>query len=74
MPSSGMLGRVALVIMDVSEELSSSIIRVTNIGVLGTNLFITVRFEVFTAANMKNAVVWDVRSCGSCNNGRFGGM
>jgi hypothetical protein len=36
-----MLGRVDLVIMDVSEECSSSIIRVTRIGVLGTTLFIT---------------------------------
>jgi hypothetical protein len=36
MASSGMLRRVALVIADVSEELSASIIRVTRIGELGT--------------------------------------
>jgi hypothetical protein len=33
-----MLRRVALVITDVSEELSASFIRVTRIGELGTNL------------------------------------
>jgi hypothetical protein len=38
MPSSGMLHRVALVRTDVSEELSSSIIRVTRIDELGTKL------------------------------------
>jgi hypothetical protein len=26
------------------------------------------RFEVFTAVTMKNAVAWDVMSCGSCKN------
>jgi hypothetical protein len=26
------------------------------------------RFEVFTAVTMKNAVFWDVRPCGSCKN------
>jgi hypothetical protein len=36
MASSGMLRHVALVRTDVSEELSSSIIRVTRIGELGT--------------------------------------
>jgi hypothetical protein len=41
MRSSGMLHRVALVITDVSEELSASIIRVTRIG--------TVRRLLFTA-------------------------
>jgi hypothetical protein len=35
MASSGMLRRVALVRADVSEELSTSIIRVTRIGELG---------------------------------------
>jgi hypothetical protein len=38
MASSGMLRRVALVITDVSEELSTSIVRVTIIGELGTTL------------------------------------
>jgi hypothetical protein len=38
MASSGMLGRVALVRTDVSEELNASIIRVTRVGELGTTL------------------------------------
>jgi hypothetical protein len=41
MASSGMLCRVALVITDVSEELSASFIRVTRIGELGTTLAVT---------------------------------
>jgi hypothetical protein len=41
MASSGMLRRVAHVRTDVSEELSASIIRVTRIGELGTNLVVT---------------------------------
>jgi hypothetical protein len=32
-----------------------------------------VRFEVFTAVTMKNAVFWDVTQCGSCKNRSFGG-
>jgi hypothetical protein len=32
-----------------------------------------VRFEVFTAATMKNGVFWDATLCGSCKNRRFGG-
>jgi hypothetical protein len=36
MASSGMLRRVALVRTDVSEEFSTSILRVTRIGELGT--------------------------------------
>jgi hypothetical protein len=41
MPYSGMLNHVALVRIDVSEELSASIIRVTRIGELGTTLAVT---------------------------------
>jgi hypothetical protein len=41
MASSGMLRGVALVRTDVSEELSTSIIRVTRIGELGTTLAVT---------------------------------
>jgi hypothetical protein len=41
MLSSGMVRRVALVITDVSEELSASFIRVTRICVLGTTLAVT---------------------------------
>jgi hypothetical protein len=32
-----------------------------------------VRFEVFTAVTMKNAVFWDVTPCGSCKNRYFRG-
>jgi hypothetical protein len=41
MASSGMLRRVALVRIDVSEELSASFIRVTRIGELGTTLTVS---------------------------------
>jgi hypothetical protein len=41
MVSSGMLRRVALVITDVSEELSASFIRVIRIGELRTTLAVT---------------------------------
>jgi hypothetical protein len=41
MASSGMLGRVALVRTDVSDELSASFIRVTRLGELGTTLAVT---------------------------------
>jgi hypothetical protein len=36
------------------------------------NYSIYIRFEVFTAVTMKNAVFWDVTPRGSCKNGRFG--
>jgi hypothetical protein len=32
-----------------------------------------VLLEVFTAATVKNAVIWDVTLFGSCNSRRFGG-
>jgi hypothetical protein len=41
MASSGMLRRVARVRTDVSEKLSTSFIRVTRIGELGTTLAVT---------------------------------
>jgi hypothetical protein len=41
MAYSRMLSRVALVITDVSEELSTSFIRVTIIGEIGTTLAVT---------------------------------
>jgi hypothetical protein len=34
---------------------------------------LSVRFEVFTAVIMKNAVFWDVTLCASCKSRRFGG-
>jgi hypothetical protein len=33
-----------------------------------------VKFEVFTAVTIKNAIFWNVTSCGSCKNQHFGGM
>jgi hypothetical protein len=33
-----------------------------------------VKFEVFTAVTMQNAVMWQVMTCGSCKNRRFRGM
>jgi hypothetical protein len=33
-----------------------------------------VRFEVFMAVTMKNAIFLDVTPCGSCKNPHFGGM
>jgi hypothetical protein len=33
-----------------------------------------VRFEVFTAVTIKNAIIVDVALCGSCKNRHFGGM
>jgi hypothetical protein len=41
MPSFGMLRRVTLVRTNVSEELSTSLIRVTRIGELGTTVAVT---------------------------------
>jgi hypothetical protein len=41
MSSSGVLSRVALVRIDVSDELSASIIRVKRVGELGTALAVT---------------------------------
>jgi hypothetical protein len=32
-----------------------------------------IRFEVFKAVTMKNAIFWDVAPCSSCVNWRFGG-
>jgi hypothetical protein len=34
---------------------------------------IPVKFELFTAVTMKNAVFWDVTPCTSCVNLGFGG-
>jgi hypothetical protein len=87
MPSSGLIHRVALVRIDVSEE---CIISLTRIGDLGATLAVAsnrstphgvtsqmtvffIRFEIFTAVTMKKGVFWDVTPCGSCKNRRFGG-
>jgi hypothetical protein len=50
MASSGMLRRVAVVITDVSEELSASFIRVTRIVELGTMIAVTSNTKYFFAA------------------------
>jgi hypothetical protein len=33
-----------------------------------------IKFYVFTAVIMKNAVFWELTTCGYCKNRRFGGM
>jgi hypothetical protein len=59
-------------------------LRLTNIlGVcqqslyMGFTIFLdqsmNVRFEACKAVTVKNGVFWDVTSCGSCQNRRFGG-
>jgi hypothetical protein len=52
MASSGMLHRVALVITDVSEELSASFIRVTRIGELGTTVTVSSNRRLLVTANV----------------------
>jgi hypothetical protein len=37
------------------------------------NQLMECKFEVFTAVNFKDAVFWDVKSCGSCKNRHYGG-
>jgi hypothetical protein len=37
------------------------------------NMYNNVRFEIYTAVTMKNAVLWDVAPCRSCVNRLFGG-
>jgi hypothetical protein len=54
MAPSGMLGRVALVRTDVSEELGASFIRVTRIGELGTTLAVTSNRQTLTRATWRN--------------------
>jgi hypothetical protein len=52
MASSGILGRVALVRTDVSEERSTSIIRVTRIGELGTTLAVQQPTRLLVTGNV----------------------
>jgi hypothetical protein len=52
MVSSGMLSRVALVRIHVSEELRESFIRVTRIGELGTTLAVTSNRHTQRAASL----------------------
>jgi hypothetical protein len=60
MASSGMLRHVALVRTDVSEELGTSIIRVTRIGELGT-LAVTKYFV--STANIPSSPILVTRIC-----------
>jgi hypothetical protein len=52
MVSSGMLRGVVLVRTDVSEELSTSFIRVTRIGELGTSVFLRSVRRLLVAASV----------------------
>jgi hypothetical protein len=47
--------------------------QVLSFGRIAEPTGICVRFEVFTAVTMKNAIVWDVTPCDCRKNGRFGG-
>jgi hypothetical protein len=38
------------------------------------NWLYVVKFDIFMAVTMKNAIFWDVAPCGSCKNQRFRGM
>jgi hypothetical protein len=51
-------------------SLSSAVTGVLKTSLDGTTIakVNVVRFEVFTAATMKNGVFWDVTPCGSCKN------
>jgi hypothetical protein len=44
--------------------------QLVRLGINGRIILQLVRFEVFTAVTMKNAVFWDVVSCRSCVNRR----
>jgi hypothetical protein len=73
MPSSGMIRRVALVRTDASEELSSSFIKVTRIGKLGTTLAETSnqRTSVLTRATGRNIPEDAVLGSTPCSAVRF---
>jgi hypothetical protein len=62
MPSSGLLRLVTLVRADVSEELSTSTIRVTGIGELGTTLAVTSnRRTLRRNTKWERKLVWNIR-------------
>jgi hypothetical protein len=71
-----MLHRFALVVSDVSKELSSSFSRLTRIGEVGTTLAVTSDRRTLRintkctrigelGTTLKNGVFWDVKPCGS---------
>jgi hypothetical protein len=63
-----MLRRVAVVRVDVSEECSASIIRVTRIGELGTTLAVTSNRSVLTRTIRRNIPEYDILYSHSCEN------
>jgi hypothetical protein len=71
MASFGLLRRVALVITDVAEELSASIITVTRLGELGKLAVTSNRRKLRsyeTCVDCYFGVFWVVTECGSCKN------
>jgi hypothetical protein len=61
-----MLRRVALVRTDDSEELSTSFIRVTRIGELGTTLAVTNNQRTILVTLMKEALTGTIANCNTC--------
>jgi hypothetical protein len=57
MASSGVLRRVDLVVIDVSDELSASIIRVIRIGELGTTLAVTSNRRTLVTSNVPSSPI-----------------
>jgi hypothetical protein len=45
----------------------------TRVAICSRNEHSFVRIEPFMVVTMMNGVFWDVKSCGSCKNRRFGG-
>jgi TolB-like protein len=51
------------------KQITSYVVLKSQLSLL--NSLKVIRFEVFTAVNMKNAVFWDVTPCDSCKNRHF---
>jgi hypothetical protein len=69
-----MLGnyRVAAQLVGSRVVLSSTELVLVMMLLVVADTFAPVRFEVFTAVTMKNAIFWNVTPCGSYKNRRFG--